>query len=93
MNGVFYQCSSLSILPDISKWDISRVTTINNFFNGCSSLSKIPDITIWRYYFQNFKFTFILDGCISLTHLPDVSEWKKSFLDFNNCLSLVNMNE
>ena len=93
MNGVFYQCSSLSILPDISKWDISRVISINNIFNGCSSLSKIPDITIWRYYFENFKFTFILDGCISLSYLPDVSEWKESFLDFNECFSLVNMNE
>ena len=93
MNGVFYKCSSLSILPDISKWDISSVESINNIFNGCSSLSKIPDITIWRYYFENFKFTFILDGCISLSYLPDVLEWKESFLDFNDCFSLVNMNE
>ena len=48
MNGLFYKCSSLTSLPDISKWNTENVTDIGCIFNGCSSLSKLPDISKWN---------------------------------------------
>ena len=38
-------CSSLSFLPDISKWNTNNVKDINHMFGGCSSLSYSPDIS------------------------------------------------
>ena len=41
MSDMFCGCSSLSSLPDISKWNINNVTDMRWMFSGCSSLS--PD--------------------------------------------------
>jgi len=43
MSYMFYGCSSLSNLPDISKWNTNNVTNMDSMFNGCSKLLKIPD--------------------------------------------------
>ena len=45
MNSMFYGCSSLISLPDISKLDIKNVTNISSMFQGCSSLISLPDIS------------------------------------------------
>ena len=45
MSYMFYGCSSLSSLPDISKWNTSNVTHMSFMFDGCSSLSSLPDIS------------------------------------------------
>ena len=42
---MFYECCSLRVLPDISKWDTSQVTNMSNMFAKCSSLSNKPDIS------------------------------------------------
>jgi surface protein len=47
MMGIFYGCSSLSSLPDISKWNTNNVTYMSYMFCGCSSLSSLPDISKW----------------------------------------------
>ena len=41
---MFLGCSSLSSLPDISKWNTSNVTSMCYMFGGCSSLSSLDDI-------------------------------------------------
>jgi len=48
MNDIFYGCSSLSSLPDISKWNMNKVTDISGMFNGWSSLSSLPDTSKWN---------------------------------------------
>ena len=45
---MFYECTSLSSLPDISKWNTSSVIEIHNMLIGCSSLSSLPDISKWN---------------------------------------------
>ena len=45
---IFYGCSKLTILPDISKWDISNVNDISYMFYDCSSLIELPDISTWN---------------------------------------------
>ena len=48
MNGIFSGCSSLSDLPDISKWNTNKVTNMNGMFIGCLSLSYLPDLSKWN---------------------------------------------
>ena len=48
MSDMFYNCSSLSSLPDISKWDTKNITNMSCMFYNCSSLSSLPDISKWE---------------------------------------------
>ena len=48
MSYMFNGCSSLSKLPDISKWDTNKVTNMRAMFIGCSSLSNLTDISKWN---------------------------------------------
>ena len=42
MSGMFYNCESLISIPDISKWNITKVNNMSDMFDGCSKLSQIP---------------------------------------------------
>ena len=65
MRGLFKQCSSLTSLSDISKWDMSNVNDIRDMFFGCSSLTTLPDILKWNTH--NLKYcNNIFLGCNSL---------------------------
>ena len=46
--GMFNNCSSLSSLPDISKWNTNNVTDMSYLFYNCSLLSSLPDISKWN---------------------------------------------
>ena len=48
MSYMFYGCSSLSSLPDISKWNIYNVDNMSFMFDGCKLLSFLPDISKWN---------------------------------------------
>ena len=89
---LFFGCSSLKELPDISIWNISKITRLDLLFGKCSSLKSLPDISKW-----NTKNIRLLNGlfykCKSLEILPDISKWNitnvfaLSFL-FYECSSL-----
>ena len=42
---MIYDCKSLIYLPDISKWNISNVYTMQDMFDKYDSLSLLLDIT------------------------------------------------
>ena len=44
---MFYGCSLLKSLPDISKWNIINAINISYLFYDCSSLKYLPDISKW----------------------------------------------
>ena len=46
MSEMFYNCSELTSLPDISKWDTKNVTDIKSMFDGCKKLLVKPEIKI-----------------------------------------------
>ena len=48
LNGLFYNCSSLISLPDIPKWNTSKVKDMHGLFYNCFSLISIPDISKWN---------------------------------------------
>ena len=47
INIMFQECNSLISLPDISKWDTSKVTNMRGMYSGCYSLTSLPDISKW----------------------------------------------
>ena len=51
MKNLFYGCSSLTIIPDISKWKIRTYPDfVEKIFFGCPSSIIKPDITKWQFY-------------------------------------------
>ena len=48
MKGIFYKCSLLESLPDISRWNSSNVTNIVCIFRDCSLLRFLPDLSKWN---------------------------------------------
>ena len=48
MSYMFYGCSSLLSLPDISRWNTNNVTDMSYMFYNCSSLSSLSDISKWN---------------------------------------------
>ena len=86
---MFYNCSSLSSLPGISKWNTNNVNNMNWMFSNCSLLS-LPDISKWNTNNAN-NMNWMFSNC-SLLPLPDISKWNSNnvlSLMFSNCLSLL----
>ena len=42
---MFYNCSLLSYLPNISKWNSKKIWNMSGLFGKCKSLIQIPDIS------------------------------------------------
>ena len=42
---MFYECKSLTYLPDISKWNTNNVTNMENIFYECWRLENKPKIS------------------------------------------------
>ena len=63
MMFMFSECKLLSKLPDLSKWDTSKVSNFSYMFNECESLTYLPDISIW----DNSESSRYINRCISLS--------------------------
>ena len=94
ISSMFEGCSSLSYLPDISKWNTNNITNMSSMFRGCLSLSKLPDISKWNTNnVRNISSMFY--GCSSLSKLPDISKWNTKKVTnmsdiFSECINLLN---
>ena len=89
---LFYGCSSLVYLPDISNWNTSNIKNMPYIFGGCSSLNSIPDISKWNT--NNItKICGIFNDCTALKSIPDISKWNLNKVNnisfmFYGCLAL-----
>ena len=54
MESIFDTCSSLTLLPDISKWNTNNVTDMSNMFYKCSKLSSLQKILKTNTIKSNF---------------------------------------
>ena len=96
MELMFYNCSSLSSIPDISKWNITKINYLSGIFLKCASLISIPDISRWTI--QDIKeMYFLFSDCYQLLYLPDISKWNNynkgqlySILNYKNLNDLLN---
>jgi len=93
MYAMFYGCSSLISLPDISKWDTSNITNMSCLFGECSSLIYLDDISKWNTKkVTNMHSMFY--KCKSLQTIPDISNWDITKVNdihgmFSGCSSLI----
>ena len=67
---MFSNCIYLTFLPDISKWNTSKVIDMNYMFSECSTLKSLPDISKWDIgnveYMDN-----MFNKCSSLSSIPN----------------------
>ena len=84
MSYMFYHCSSLFSLPDISKWDTKNVTDMSYMFGECRALISLPDISKWdTKNVTNMSSMFY--NCTALISLPEISKWDtKNVTDMRN---------
>ena len=45
---MFFNCTSLVSLPDISKWNVNKVENMMGLFESCTSLLSLPDLSKWN---------------------------------------------
>ena len=91
--GVFSseECKVFSI-PDISKWNTSKVFNMRGVFDHCSHLESLPDISKWNTS-NVIYMALMFNGCSSLKSLPDISKWNTPKLEetaymFSGCKQL-----
>ena len=75
---------SLKNLPNISKWNTSKVKNIKGIFSSCISLKNLPDISNWNT--SNISdMSQAFTDCSSLEVLPNISKWNTSkIVDINS---------
>ena len=74
LKEMFYNCVSLTFLPDISSLITNNVLDISFLFYNCKSLSSLPDISKWNT--ENIRdMSYMFYNCESLLSLPDISKW------------------
>jgi predicted ribosomally synthesized peptide with SipW-like signal peptide len=92
MEYTFFQCSALtSDKFDVSKWDVSAVSSFGGMFSGCASLTTL-DLSKWQTVSAT-KMWEMFHGCKSLTTL-EISNFNVSGVAsvanmFNGCASLA----
>ena len=47
MSNILDGCKSLISLPDLSNWNISKITDMCFLFSHCFSLKSLPDLSKW----------------------------------------------
>ena len=80
---MFYSCSSLKSIPDISNWSTENIKNLDSIFEKCSSLSSIPNISKWKLN-ENIKINNIFKECNSLLVYPNLSKWNINISEYSN---------
>ena len=92
MSYMFYECSSLISLPDISSWNTINVTNMSYMFYRCVNLTPFPDVSTWNT--NNVSdMRYMFSHCSSL---PDISNWNTNNVTnmsgmFSNCYELTSL--
>ena len=90
---MFYDCSSLSYISDISDWSTNKVNDMSYMFYNCPSLSTLPDIYKWNVK-NVINMNYMFYNCSSLLSLPNICNWEISNVKnmdymFYNCKLLI----
>ena len=80
---MFYLCSSLTYIPDISKWKFNNKIRIKNIFQGCNSLLIIPDISKWNLDFSEFPKSNPSSSNISMRIVNSDSLLSEEYINLN----------
>ena len=63
---MFRNCSSLSDIKSLEKWNVSNGNNFSCMFSGCKSLSDIKSLEKWNVSNGNI-FSDMFNGCSSLS--------------------------
>ena len=74
MSHMFCFCESLTLLPDLSNWNISNVYDISYIFKVCKSLISLPDISNWKTS-NIFDMSGLFYGCYNLSKICEINKW------------------
>ena len=93
MSDMFYNCSKLTSVGDLSSWNTPKVTTIYGMFSSCSALTTL-DLSSWNTS-KVTNMNSMFSSCSSLTTL-DLSSWNTSKVAsmnymFDRCSSLTTL--
>ena len=84
---MFYKCSSLLNIDNLSKWNTSNINDMSYMSYECSSLKNISDISKWdTSKVKNMSNMFA--KCSSLSLIHDISQWNMS--NVNNIRNMFN---
>ena len=90
---MFKECVALIALPDIGKWDTSKIINMEGLFWKCWTLIYISN-NISNWNICNVKSIYgMFVGCIYIMYLPDISKWNTNNLEimeelFHSCQNL-----
>ena len=90
---MFKDCVALIALPDLGKWDTSKVISMEGLFWKCWTLIYISN-SISNWNISNVKTIYgMFVGCIYIMYLPDISNWNTDNLEireelFHSCQNL-----
>ncbi len=93
ITSLFYNCSALTEIKGIEKFNTSAITDISHLFYGCLSLTSL-DLRGWDTSAVT-DISYLFYGCSSLTSL-DLSDWDTSAVTdilslFSMCSSLTSL--
>ena len=95
MSFMFFDCSSLILIPGIKNWNTENVTKMNSMFNGCISLKYLAHLSDWDTSKVTDMSCMFL-GCIALQFIGGIDNWniknvKKMNSMFAYCRSLLSI--
>ena len=77
MYCMFDGCYGNAFNPDVSNWDVSKVTTMDFMFNSCRDIAFNPDVSNWDV--GNVETMYCMfNACSGAAFNPDVSKWDVS---------------
>lgn len=63
---------------DISKWDVSNVSSFNCMFYQCTQLRSVGDLSNWKFKAEIIDMTSMFHHCHNLIRMGDISGWDVS---------------
>ena len=83
---MFYECSSLSDIGPLEKWNVSNGKDFSCMFSWCTSLSDIKPLEKWNIL-NGINFNHIFYNCshlLNLLNLKTLDKWKNLNKNFGN---------
>ena len=89
LSYMFFKCTNLLSLSDVSKWNTNNVTTMKGMFQFCTSLIYAPGVA--KLNTDNVTdLSYMFCECVSLPSLPDISRWNTTNVHWQYCLTYQN---
>ena len=79
IDSMFENCQALKDIDDLSKWNMSYLSSAKKAFKKCYNLISIKGLDNWfkgSYQLNNKDFTEMFAECINLKDIGDIDYWK-----------------